>query len=164
MLNFNSGYFAIKSSINGELIAILNLPFFKSVDQVDRIQAIVFSNILVVFVGVFILFSCLSYYAVRWLTFPFQLITKTLKNTNLEQNQLLQWKSDDEIGLMVNEYNRMVQNLEVSRVQLARTLKENAWREMAQQVAHEIKNPLTPMKLTLQKMELTYRGEPEKQN
>jgi signal transduction histidine kinase len=164
LLNFNSGYFAIKSSTSGELIAILNLPFFKSVDQVDRIQAIVFSNILVVFVGVFILFSCLSYYAVQWLTFPFQLITKTLKNTNLEKNQLLKWRSDDEIGLMVNEYNRMVQNLEVSRVQLARTQKESAWREMAQQVAHEIKNPLTPMKLTLQQMELAYRGELEKQS
>jgi nitrogen fixation/metabolism regulation signal transduction histidine kinase len=53
--------------------------------------------------------------------------------------------------------------LEASRIQLARTQKESAWREMAQQVAHEIKNPLTPMKLTLQQMELAYRGDDEKQ-
>ena len=51
---------------------------------------------------------------------------------------------------MVGEYNRMLDNLEDSKKALARSEKESAWREIAQQVAHEIKNPLTPMKLTLQ--------------
>jgi len=55
---------------------------------------------------------------------------------------------------MVNEYNKMVDNLEQSKIELARSQKESAWREIARQVAHEIKNPLTPMKLTLQQMQL----------
>ena len=163
LLTFNNSYLAIDNPANGRLTAILNLPFFKSADQIEKNQAIVLSNILVIFVGVFLLFSFVSSYAVKSLIFPLKFITKTLRNTTFGKNPVLQWKSDDEIGLMVNEYNRMVSNLENSRIQLARTQKETAWREMAQQVAHEIKNPLTPMKLTLQQMELAYRDNDEKQ-
>src|SRR5262249_54368484 len=70
-------------------------------------------------------------------------------------NKPLNWQSNDEIGWMVQEYNRMLANLEKSKIELARSQKESAWREMAQQVAHEIKNPLTPMKLTLQQLEMS---------
>lgn len=162
-LVFNNSYLAVDNSRTGKLMAILSLPFIKSDEQTNKDHAIVFSNILVVFVGVFLLFTLLSYYAVRWLTFPLQFITKTLRNTTLGKNATLKWKSDDEIGLMVSEYNRMVENLETSRIQLARTQKESAWREMAQQVAHEIKNPLTPMKLILQQMELAFREDVDRQ-
>jgi two-component system, NtrC family, nitrogen regulation sensor histidine kinase NtrY len=162
LLGFNNSYLAINHPATGKLMAILNLPFFKSIDQIDKSQASVLGNILVIFVGVFLLFSFLSYYAVSWLTFPLRLITKTLRATTLGANNYLQWKSDDEIGLMVSEYNRMVENLEASRMLLARTQKESAWREMAQQVAHEIKNPLTPMRLTLQQMELSSNGDQKK--
>ncbi len=158
-LKFNNSYLAIREPASGRLLAILNLPFFKSVDQNDRNEALVLSNILIVFVGVFILFSILSYYAVKWLTFPLVFITKTLRVTKLGANHQLEWKADDEIGLMVSEYNQMVRNLELSRIELARTQKESAWREMAQQVAHEIKNPLTPMKLSLQQMQISVQEE-----
>jgi two-component system nitrogen regulation sensor histidine kinase NtrY len=161
-LKFNNSYLALRQPASGRLMAILNLPFFKSVDQIDRNEALVLSNILIVFVGVFILFSILSYYAVKWLTFPLAFITKTLRVTKLGVNHQLDWKADDEIGLMVNEYNQMVRNLELSRIELARTQKENAWREMAQQVAHEIKNPLTPMKLSLQKMQISVQEEDDR--
>src|SRR5690606_1249481 len=70
-----------------------------------------------------------------------------------------------EIGMMVKEYNSMLYKLSESKSELEQTQREKAWREIAQQVAHEIKNPLTPMKLTLQKMERAVRdGEdnPEK--
>jgi nitrogen fixation/metabolism regulation signal transduction histidine kinase len=159
LLRFSNSYLAMREPATGHLLAILNLPFFKSADQSDKNEATVLSNILIVFVGVFILFSLLSYYAVKWLTFPLAFITKTLRVTTLGVNHQLEWKADDEIGLMVNEYNQMVRNLELSRIQLARTQKESAWREMAQQVAHEIKNPLTPMKLALQQMQVTVQGD-----
>jgi len=71
----------------------------------------------------------------------------------LASNQPIEWNANDEIGRMVKEYNRMLANLEQSKTELARSEKESAWREIAKQVAHEIKNPLTPMKLTLQQME-----------
>jgi nitrogen fixation/metabolism regulation signal transduction histidine kinase len=65
-------------------------------------------------------------------------------------NEEIDWKRNDEIGDLVKEYNKMVAKLEESAEALAKTEREGAWREMARQVAHEIKNPLTPMKLSIQ--------------
>lgn len=161
-LQYRSSYRAVRAGTSGELLGVVNFPFFQSARATEKSQALVVSNILVVFAVVFLLFNFLSLYAVNWLTFPLKFITRTLAATTLTgKNSPLQWQSNDEIGLMVVEYNRMLQNLENSKVELARTQKESAWREMAQQVAHEIKNPLTPMKLTLQRMELNAGHEPE---
>ena len=163
-LQYNSSYLALKSSASGKFLGIVNLPFFKSADIIEKAQGLVLANILVVFVIVFILFSLISFYTVGWLTFPLRLITKTLGKTSFTgENKPLQWNSNDEIGLMASEYNRMLQNLEQSKAALARSQKETAWREMAQQVAHEIKNPLTPMKLILQQMELSMGKEVDKE-
>ena len=63
---------------------------------------------------------------------------------------MIEWKNRDEIGGLVKEYNKMVEKLEESAASLAKSEREFAWREMARQVAHEIKNPLTPMKLSIQ--------------
>jgi signal transduction histidine kinase len=154
-LQYSSTYRAVRAPLTGSLLGVVNFPFFQSAKTTEQLQALVFSNILVVFVVVFLLFNILSTYAVNWLTFPLKFITRSLSATTLTgENKPLHWKSNDEIGMMVAEYNRMLQNLESSKAELARTQKESAWREMAQQVAHEIKNPLTPMKLMLQRMEL----------
>lgn len=153
-LNFNDAYFGLKSSESGALIGVLSVPFFESAFSLETTQISVLANILTVFVVIFILFTILSFFAVNSLTFPLRFITRTLSRTTLTgTNKPLEWKSNDEIGLMVTEYNRMLTNLEQSKVELARSQKESAWREIAKQVAHEIKNPLTPMKLTLQQME-----------
>jgi len=85
------------------------------------------------------------------LTVPLKLITHTIKKTSFGNvNEPIIWQSKDEIGLLVGEYNTMLKKLEISKDVIRNNEKESAWREMAQQVAHEIKNPLTPMKLTLQ--------------
>ena len=153
-LSYNSSYFALKSPDSGELMAILSLPFFESAYSLEKSQINVVANIMTIFCAVFILFLALSFFAVRWLTFPLQLITKTLRSTTLTGlNKPLVWSSKDEIGLMVDEYNKMLDNLDQSKVEISRIQKESAWREIAKQVAHEVKNPLTPMKLTLQQME-----------
>ncbi len=65
-------------------------------------------------------------------------------------NEKISWKTDDEIGDMIKEYNKMIDELTDSAQILAKSERELAWREMAKQVAHEIKNPLTPMKLNVQ--------------
>jgi two-component system, NtrC family, nitrogen regulation sensor histidine kinase NtrY len=70
----------------------------------------------------------------------------TLGRTNEE----IIWNRNDEIGQLVKQYNAMVHQLEASAMALAKSEREGAWREMARQVAHEIKNPLTPMKLSIQ--------------
>lgn len=154
-LKFNNSYFALKSPDSGVLIGALSVPFFESAISLESTQINVLANILTVFTVIFIIFSILSFFVVNSLTFPLRFITRTLSRTTLTgTNKPLEWNSKDEIGLMVTEYNRMLENLEQSKVELARNQKESAWREIAKQVAHEIKNPLTPMRLTLQQMEL----------
>jgi two-component system, NtrC family, nitrogen regulation sensor histidine kinase NtrY len=153
-LQFNNCYYSLRSPGTGELLGILSVPFFDSVDSLEATKISVLSNFISIFTLIFIIFSLLSFYVVNWLTFPLQYITRALGKTTLSgSNKPLEWKSNDEIGLMVNEYNRMLSNLEESKIELVRSQKESAWREIAKQIAHEIKNPLTPMKLTLQQME-----------
>lgn len=153
-LRFNNSYIALKSPATGQLTGILSVPFFDSEHSLQRQQVSVLANIMIIFVIIFLLFLALSYFAVRWLTFPLHWITRSLAKTSFTgQNAPLTWNADDEIGLMVREYNKMVENLEKSKIELARSQKESAWREIAKQIAHEIKNPLTPMRLTLQRVE-----------
>jgi len=150
-LEFNTTYYGVKSYETGSLIGVLSIPFFQSEYALEQNQIEVLSNVINIFTIIFIVFLLISYLAAKWLTFPLYFITQKLKKTTLTGfNEPLVWKADDEIGLMVGEYNRMLINLEESKKALARSEKESAWREIAQQVAHEIKNPLTPMKLTLQ--------------
>lgn len=151
-LNFKSVYSAIRTKDGQEVQAIVAVPFFESETELDFLIADVLSNIINIFVLVFILFLFISYFVSKNLTFPFKLLTQKLKTTGLENNEPMYWPTDDEIGLLVNEYNNMLYKLEESKKDLAESEKESAWREMAKQVAHEIKNPLTPMKLTLQHM------------
>lgn len=153
LLFYNASYVRLVSS-SGALIGYLSIPFFESAKALEESQIIVLANILNIFSVLFIFFALVSVYASEWLTFPLRFITKRLRLITLTgTNQKLSWNSNDEIGLMIKEYNRMVENLEKSKLDLERIQKESAWREIAQQVAHEIKNPITPMKLTLQQME-----------
>jgi len=159
-LTYNTTYIGIQSPISGDLLAVLSVPYFQSENNLEKEKIEVFVTIVNVFVIVFIVFLLISYFASKWLTFPLRFITQKLKATTLSETNIpLKWKSDDEIGLMVSEYNKMIVNLDESKKALARTEKESAWRTIAQQVAHEIKNPLTPMKLTLQHLQRTLLGE-----
>ena len=92
------------------------------------------------------------------ITRPLRIIQLGLKRTQLgKSNEPLVWKRKDEIGSLVNEYNRMLEELQNSADRLAKSERESAWREMAKQVAHEIKNPLTPMKLSVQHLQRAWK-------
>jgi signal transduction histidine kinase len=159
-LSYKATYASIRSFMDGSLIAILSIPFFESRNELNMQVIQVFTNVINIFTIVFIIFLFISYFASKWLTFPLNLITQKIRRTSLsDYNEPLSWNSDDEIGMLVNEYNRMLLNLEESKKALARSEKETAWREMAKQVAHEIKNPLTPMKLTLQHLRRMIQNE-----
>ncbi|MDP4679795.1 MAG: HAMP domain-containing histidine kinase, partial [Cyclobacteriaceae bacterium] len=153
-LAYKSSFVAIRSFDEGKLIGIMSSPYFSSKNHLNRQQTEVFMNIINISTIIFLLSVGLSYVAVRRLINPIMLIASKLKKTELsEDNSPLEWNSNDEIGVLVQEYNSMVEKLEFSKKELARNEKEAAWREMAKQVAHEIKNPLTPMKLTLQHLD-----------
>lgn len=159
-LEYFVSYAALKTPRTGKLIGILGIPFFQSGYSLEKVQINILANILSIFALIFIGLVILSYFVSQWLTFPLKFITQSLRKTSLvKTNQPLIWNADDEIGLMVKEYNQMLFKLSESKAELEQTQRERAWREIAQQVAHEIKNPLTPMKLTLQQLERQIKSE-----
>lgn len=159
-LEYYVSYAALKAPLTGKLIGILGIPFFQSGYSMEKVQISIVSNILNIFALIFIALVILSYFVSVWLTFPLKFITQSLQRTSLTKiNQPLTWKADDEIGLMVKEYNQMLFKLSESKAELEQNQRERTWREIAQQVAHEIKNPLTPMKLTLQQLQRSIKSE-----
>ncbi|MCB2407556.1 sensor histidine kinase [Hymenobacter lucidus] len=154
-LSFNSLYLPLRAVMGPEranvVVGYVGIPFFDSEKELDNKLIELISTILNIFTVMFILFLVLTFIASRLLTSPLKVLTEKLKHTTLTgQNEMLAYESSDEIGLLVREYNAMLLKLEESKQELATQEKEAAWREMARQVAHEIKNPLTPMKLSLQ--------------
>ena len=149
-LNFMSSYRAISSN-NGKLTGIVKIPFYDSeVSNEQEISAVI-GYLLNTFTTIFIGLLFLSYFASNILTVPLRLITNKLRKIDLSKpSEPLAWRSDDEIGILIKAYNDMLVKLDESKVALADTTKQSAWQQMAKQVVHEIKNPLTPMKLSLQ--------------
>lgn len=154
-LKYKTVYMNIKGQ-NGKPIGVVGIPFFDAKPVLDRQVTDVVASILSVFAWLFLILLVISYFASNILTNPLQLVAQKLKKTNLDKlNDPLEWNSDDEIGLLMREYNKMLRKLEDSKVALSMSEKQTAWREMAKQVAHEIKNPLTPMKLSIQQLQRT---------
>ncbi len=114
-------------------------------------------------VYIFIIFVAvvLAYILSSYITKTIQLISERIQKTNINQrNEKIKVENvSDEIKTLINSYNEMVDKLEESAEKLAQNQREMAWREMAKQVAHEIKNPLTPMKLTVQSFQRKFNPE-----
>ncbi|MEQ1555012.1 MAG: ATP-binding protein, partial [Ferruginibacter sp.] len=149
-LNFVSIYMPV-TICNNKVIGYLNIPFFTSGAKLkDEI-----SNFLVTIINlnafILIIAGIVSLFIANRIANSFSFITNKMKNIHLEkQNEPIIWHRKDEIGDLVLEYNKMVKKLDESAAALAKKERESAWQEMAKQVAHEIKNPLTPMKLSMQ--------------
>lgn len=149
-INYQSIYSPVRDE-DGNAYAYLNMPSFDS--QVELKKEI--SNFLVTIINlnafIFLIAGVIALFITNRITASFSLISDKMRAVNLGQhNDEIEWHRDDEIGELVKEYNKMVLKLEQSAAALAKSEREGAWREMARQVAHEIKNPLTPMKLSIQ--------------
>ncbi len=135
---------------NGE-VYILNVPYFTQNDELNIdivVMVIIAINIAIM---VMVLAFVLSGIIAERVTKPLQLVNNKLKAMRIGgKNEKIEYSRKDEIGSLVKEYNEMVEKLEDSINQLAKSERESAWREMARQIAHEVKNPLTPMKLNIQ--------------
>ena len=131
----------------GAVYAYLNIPSFYSPDELNQ----EISNFLVTIINlnafIFLIAGLIALLITNRITQSFSIISEKMKALKLGRNEEITWKRNDEIGDLVNEYNKMVKKLDESAQLLAKSEREGAWREMAKQVAHEIKNPLTPMKL-----------------
>jgi two-component system, NtrC family, nitrogen regulation sensor histidine kinase NtrY len=136
---------------NREVVAFINIPYFTS--SRDLNQEI--SNFLVTIINlnafIFLIAGVIAVFLTNRITESFTWIGEKMREINLgKHNEEISWDRSDEIGGLVSEYNKMVRKLELSVADMTRAEREGAWREMARQVAHEIKNPLTPMKLSIQ--------------
>jgi two-component system, NtrC family, nitrogen regulation sensor histidine kinase NtrY len=147
-------YLSIYSPVrdkDGKADAYVNIPYFTS--QPELRQDI--SNFLVTVINlnafIFLVAGLIALFITNRITHSFSMISDKMKEVNLgKMNEPIVWNRNDEIGELVQEYNKMVTKLGDSAAALAKNEREGAWREMARQVAHEIKNPLTPMKLSIQ--------------
>jgi nitrogen fixation/metabolism regulation signal transduction histidine kinase len=136
-------------------IGIMNLPYFED----NSFNDMELREFLIRLGGVYLLMLLsavmLAYFISKYITRSLETISDKMGQTNLtKQNEKIIIKDpSEEIGKLVDSYNAMIDELEQSAAKLARSEREQAWREMAKQVAHEIKNPLTPMRLTVQSFE-----------
>jgi two-component system, NtrC family, nitrogen regulation sensor histidine kinase NtrY len=147
---FLSAYSAVRN-LDNHLVGYVNLPYFARQQEIRReISGMIsaFSNIYLIMIVLTVLLTLLLS---RYMTRPLLLIGNQFSRVRIgDSGAKIEWKRKDEIGRLVDEYNRMIDKLEQSAELLARSERESAWRQMAQQVAHEIKNPLTPIKLSMQ--------------
>ena len=152
-LRYLSAYVPLKGK-NGELIAFLNLPYFSKQTELEKEISGFLMALINIYVLLFALSILLAIVISGYITRPLRLIQDKLSKIQLGgKNEPIDWKERDEIGNLIKEYNRMIEELAHSAELLAKSERETAWREMAKQVAHEIKNPLTPMRLSIQHLE-----------
>lgn len=162
--NYLSAYVPLKDK-QDVTIAYLNLPYdlagSRNIGSQDVAEFL--GTLLNVYVIFLLIAGGAAFFIANSVTNPLSVIGAKLDAVELgKKNEPLIWTNKDEIGELVDRYNSMIVELEESTKELARSQRESAWREMAKQIAHEIKNPLTPMKLNIQLLERVVNTNPEK--
>lgn len=133
-------------------IGILNIPYFEDDTLSNQELEEFFYRLIMVYVLLVIMAIMLAYFVSTYMTKSLKTISDKLFQTQLskENEKIFIKQPSEEIKQLIDAYNGMIDKLEESAVKLAKSEREQAWREMAKQVAHEIKNPLTPMRLSVQ--------------
>ncbi len=165
LLQFSSAYMPFHNS-EGEIIAFLNLPYFAKEEVLKNEVSSLLMTLMNVYTLIVVISILLILFVSRYISRPLSMLRSHLQHVVIgEENNKIEWHGIEEIQDLVNEYNKMIDALALSSDKLAKTERESAWREMAKQVAHEIKNPLTPMKLSVQYMMHSYdeNGENQKE-
>ncbi len=147
----------------GKLLGFLAVPYAEINGNADAEVSDFIGMLASLYVFLLLIAFGVTYMLARSITSPVSLLSEKVKQLRLEdKNEPLAYigDSEDEISQLIGQYNNMVSKLESSKVQLVKLEREGAWREMARQVAHDIKNPLTTMKLSMQQLE-RLSGSPE---
>jgi signal transduction histidine kinase len=162
LLDYKAAFMPVRNS-NSETVAYLQLPYFSNESDYREHIGSLLNIMLNVYAIVFMAIGLFAVFIARQITSPLSVIQHSLSKTEYgKKNELIEWDRDDEIGALVKEYNKMIAELENSAQKLAQSERESAWREMAKQVAHEIKNPLTPLKLGLQLLDKSWKDKDPK--
>ncbi|QEC61288.1 sensor histidine kinase [Mucilaginibacter ginsenosidivorans] len=160
--SYKAGYVALTNGQN-RTIGYLQLPSFSNEEDYKSRLSSLLDAMINIYALIFIAIGLLAVFIARQITTPLNIIQYSLSKTIYGQkNEPIKWKRKDEIGTLIAEYNNMIAALEQSAQKLAQSERESAWREMAKQVAHEIKNPLTPLKLGLQLLEKSWKDKDPK--
>jgi two-component system nitrogen regulation sensor histidine kinase NtrY len=151
-LEYLSAYIPFMNAEN-KVLAYLNLPYFR----MQSVLAREISNLIVAVINftllLIVITMSIAVFISGRLTAPLTMLSEGLESVEVgKKSEPLKYKGNDEIGELVKKYNVMVKEIEESTYKLANSEREYAWREMAKQIAHEIKNPLTPMKLNVQQL------------
>lgn len=161
-ITYFSGFFPIMND-NRKIVGFLNIPYFKNQDQINEQSLGLLTLLVNIYVFIFLAIGVIAVLISNSIIRPLGLLSQKLEDTNLGvRNEPIEWSSQDEIGDIIQAYNQMLDKLAESETKLAQSQREMAWQEMARQVAHEIKNPLTPMRLSVQHLVRTWdRDKPE---
>ncbi|MEO6167214.1 MAG: ATP-binding protein [Chitinophagales bacterium] len=155
-LKFYSGYRIIRNP-DGDAVLFIHVPYFNSRVNLNEQVGFFFVALVNILVLAIIMAGLLAPLISQQITRKLSVIGEKFKQVRIGSgNELIEWHANDEIGNLVTEYNKMIGQLEESAEKLAKSERDLAWREMAKQVAHEIKNPLTPMKLGIQHLQRAY--------
>ena len=159
-LNYISTYVSFRNEKH-EILAYMNLPYFAKQNELENELSSFYTALINIYGLLFLISTIIAVFFANYISEPVRMIKNKISALQLGQSyDLLEWESNDEIGALVYEYNKKVVELEENAVKLVKSERESAWREMAKQVAHEIKNPLTPMKLSIQQLERVAKDNP----
>jgi len=149
-LKYLSSYVPFKN-IKGKILAYLNLPYFTKQNQIKQEISNVIATIINLYMLIIVITTIVIILISNKITQPLRLVKNKLKQIKLTgKPELINYSSNDEIGELVSEYNDLALELDQYITKVSKLERETAWRQMAKQIAHEIKNPLTPMKLSVQ--------------
>ena len=137
-------------NVDGKMVAIIGSPYTDENYELDNEAVSHVATILVVFIILLLTARFLAIGIIRRLFRPLSEMGAKMESADLEHLEYIEYDRDDEVSALVNAYNRMVLDLSDSSRAMAQAERDKAWSSMARQVAHEIKNPLTPIKLQLQ--------------
>ena len=155
-MKYKAVYIPLRNE-NNNIIAFINLPYFSDNNMVKKNISDMLMTTVNLYLVLFLLTVFLSVLISEQITKPLILLQDKFKSIQFgKKHTKIKYNKKDEIGVLVKEYNLMAEKLEAGARKLAESERESAWREMAKQIAHEIKNPLTPMKLSIQLLQKTW--------
>ena len=156
-----NAYFPI--FMDKKVVGILSIPMFNQISELRSDLSELIGTFINIYTILLLISLIITFLITQYINRPLKLISKRLKTLSLSrQNEKISYRSNDEIGQLVRQYNQMVDELAEKAEKLAQSEREMAWREMAKQVAHEIKNPLTPMKLSVQFLQKTWKNDKQR--
>lgn len=148
---FKSSLSYLNGSVNQQ-VGIIGVPYLQDNTLQDKELKEFLGRLAIVYLLILFIAIIMAYFLSEYITKSLENVSRKMRQTSMEKinEKIILEDESQEIMTLVNSYNSMIDQLEDSAVKLAESERKQAWREMAKQVAHEIKNPLTPMRLTIQ--------------